>query len=81
MASTMQWPGFAASDTPLEVLLKLSRFYGSDPEFVIADTYTNFLVPLTLVIDRAGVVRYIHTGFEPGAEKQYEAAVVKALGL
>jgi len=32
----MQWPAFAASDTPLEVLLKLSRFYGSDPEFVIA---------------------------------------------
>jgi rhamnose utilization protein RhaD (predicted bifunctional aldolase and dehydrogenase)/NAD(P)-dependent dehydrogenase (short-subunit alcohol dehydrogenase family) len=36
MASSMQWPAFAASDTPLEVLLKLSRFYGSDPEFVIA---------------------------------------------
>jgi rhamnose utilization protein RhaD (predicted bifunctional aldolase and dehydrogenase)/NAD(P)-dependent dehydrogenase (short-subunit alcohol dehydrogenase family) len=36
MASTTQWPVFAASDTPLEVLLKLSRFYGSDPEFVIA---------------------------------------------
>ena len=52
-----------------------------DPDFVIADTYTNFLVPLTLVIDRAGVIRFIHTGFESGTEKQYEAAVVKALGL
>ena len=51
-----------------------------DPEFSVADTYTNFLVPLTLVIDRAGVVRYIHTGFEPGMEKQYEDAVVAALG-
>lgn len=50
-----------------------------DPEFSIADTYTNFLVPLTLVIDRGGVVRYIHTGFDAGTEKQYEAAVVKAL--
>ena len=36
MASSIQWPGFAASDTPLEVLVKLSRFYGSDPEFVLA---------------------------------------------
>ena len=50
-----------------------------DPDFVVADAYTNFLVPLTLVIDRAGVVRYIHTGFEQGAEKQYEDAVVSAL--
>ncbi len=32
----MQWPAFSASDTPLEVLVKLSRFYGSDPEFVLA---------------------------------------------
>src|ERR1039457_628143 len=36
MASSMQWPTFSASDTPLEVLVKLSRFYGSDPEFVLA---------------------------------------------
>ena len=32
----MQWPAFAVSDPPLEVLVKLSRFYGSDPEFVLA---------------------------------------------
>jgi len=32
----MQWPAFSASDTPLEVLVKLSHFYGSDPEFVLA---------------------------------------------
>lgn len=32
----MQWPTFSASDTPLEVLVKLSHFYGSDPEFVLA---------------------------------------------
>jgi rhamnose utilization protein RhaD (predicted bifunctional aldolase and dehydrogenase) len=36
MANSMQWPSFSASDTPLEVLVKLSRFYGSDPEFVLA---------------------------------------------
>ncbi|MBI4914286.1 MAG: TlpA family protein disulfide reductase [Acidobacteria bacterium] len=50
-----------------------------DPEFKVTDTYTNFLVPLTIVIDRKGVITYIHTGFEKGAEKHYEDAVKKAL--
>jgi rhamnose utilization protein RhaD (predicted bifunctional aldolase and dehydrogenase)/NAD(P)-dependent dehydrogenase (short-subunit alcohol dehydrogenase family) len=36
MASSIQWPAFSASDSPLGVLVKLSRFYGSDPEFVLA---------------------------------------------
>jgi rhamnose utilization protein RhaD (predicted bifunctional aldolase and dehydrogenase)/NAD(P)-dependent dehydrogenase (short-subunit alcohol dehydrogenase family) len=36
MASNTQWPSFSASDTPLDALVKLSRFYGSDPEFVLA---------------------------------------------
>jgi peroxiredoxin len=52
-----------------------------DQEFTITDTYTNFLVPLTIVIDKAGLVQYIHTGFEKGTEKHYEDAVKKALGL
>ena len=50
-----------------------------DPDFSASDTYTNFVVPHTLVIDRKGVIRYVHTGFEPGTDKQYEAALVKAL--
>jgi peroxiredoxin len=50
-----------------------------DPEFVATDTYTNFLVPLTLVIDREGIVRYIHSGFKDGDEKEYEKAIRKAL--
>lgn len=36
MANSMQWPTFSASDKPLEVLVKLSHFYGADPEFVLA---------------------------------------------
>ncbi len=32
----MRWPTFSVSDTPMEVLLKLSHHYGADPEFVIA---------------------------------------------
>ncbi|MHB8834453.1 MAG: TlpA disulfide reductase family protein [Candidatus Methylomirabilia bacterium] len=51
-----------------------------DPEFTASDTYTTFVVPHTLVIDRQGIIRYVHTGFESGTEKQYEAALVKALG-
>jgi peroxiredoxin len=52
-----------------------------DQEFAVTDTYTNFLVPLTLVIDKKGIVQYIHTGYERGDEKHYEEAVRKALGL
>ena len=37
-------------------------------------------VPLTIVIDRKGIIQYIHTGFEKGREKEYEEAVKKALG-
>jgi len=51
-----------------------------DTEFVVTDTYTNFLVPLTIVIDKAGVIQYIHTGYEAGDEKHYEKAVAEALG-
>ena len=32
----MDWPTFSKADTELEQLVKLSRFYGSDPEMVIA---------------------------------------------
>ena len=51
-----------------------------DMDFVITDTYTNFLVPLTIVVDKAGVVQYIHTGYEAGDEEHYDKAVAKALG-
>lgn len=51
-----------------------------DPDFTITDVYTNFLVPLTLVIDKGGVIKYIHVGFEKGTDKKYEEAVAKALG-
>ncbi len=32
----MAWPTFAASDDPVEVLVKLSRYYGGDADFVLA---------------------------------------------
>ena len=51
-----------------------------DPDFSASDMYTTFVVPHTLIIDRKGIIRYVHTGFESGTEKQYEAALVQALG-
>src|SRR5437763_574101 len=36
MASTMAWPAFSTTDSPLDALVKLSRFYGANPEFVLA---------------------------------------------
>lgn len=36
MASAIQWPGFKPTDAPLDVIVGLSRYYGSDPDFVLA---------------------------------------------
>lgn len=36
MASNMEWPGFNDKQTPMEQLVLLSRYYGSDTEMVIA---------------------------------------------
>ena len=36
MASSIPWPEFTPSETPIDVLVKISRFYGSDPDFVLA---------------------------------------------
>ncbi len=35
-SSTTEWPAFLASDSELDVICKLSRFYGSDPSIVLA---------------------------------------------
>ena len=63
-----------------EVKVSVSYPLLVDPDFTVTDAYTNFLVPLTIVIDKTGTIRYIHTGFEKGTEKHYEDAVKKALG-
>jgi peroxiredoxin len=59
--------------------LKISYTLLLDLDFTITDTYTNFLVPLTIVIDKNGIIRYIHTGFDKGREKEYEEALKNAL--
>ena len=34
--ATHDWPKFSAGDEPLDVIVKLSRYYGADPSFVLA---------------------------------------------
>src|SRR5437870_4287895 len=36
MASITPWPEFSTTDSAVDALVKLSRYYGSDPEFVLA---------------------------------------------
>ncbi|MCY2950649.1 MAG: class II aldolase/adducin family protein, partial [Planctomycetota bacterium] len=36
MGVKMEWPTFEVSEKPIDVICKISRFYGSDVEFVIA---------------------------------------------
>ncbi|NQT15584.1 MAG: class II aldolase/adducin family protein [Planctomycetes bacterium] len=36
MTTTSDWPTFLSSDDPLDVIVKLSRFFGSDPSIVLA---------------------------------------------
>jgi peroxiredoxin len=67
-------------DTMKEIGVSVTYPLLVDAEFKATDTFTNFLVPLTLVIDKKGVIQYIHTGFDKGTEKHYEEAVTKALG-
>jgi peroxiredoxin len=62
-----------------DINLKVTYPLLTDTEFTITDSYTNFLVPLTIVIDKSGIIRYIHTGFEKGREKEYEEALKKVL--
>jgi rhamnose utilization protein RhaD (predicted bifunctional aldolase and dehydrogenase)/NAD(P)-dependent dehydrogenase (short-subunit alcohol dehydrogenase family) len=36
MAPQMEWPDFSSISNPMEQLVQLSRFYGGDPDFVLA---------------------------------------------
>ncbi len=36
MSSAIEWPSFKSTDAPLDQIAGLSRYYGSDPDFVLA---------------------------------------------
>jgi peroxiredoxin len=49
-----------------------------DAEQKVSEMYSLEAMPSTVVVDRDGVVRYIHRGYKPGDEAKY-IEVVKAL--
>ncbi|MEM6708624.1 MAG: TlpA disulfide reductase family protein [Pseudomonadota bacterium] len=49
-----------------------------DAEQDVSETYDLKAMPTTVVVDRDGVVRYIHRGYKPGDESKY-IQVVKDL--
>ena len=50
-----------------------------DRGFSAAAHYTRWLVPVSVLIDRQGVVRAIHTGYKPELDAAIEAEVVEVL--
>ena len=43
----------------------------SDPKSAVSQLYQVQAMPTTVIIDRQGVVRYVHNGYLPGDENQY----------
>jgi peroxiredoxin len=46
-----------------------------DPEERVSRLYSVAAMPSTVIIDRKGVVRYIHHGYKPGDENKYQDSV------
>jgi thiol-disulfide isomerase/thioredoxin len=50
-----------------------------DPEMKLIDTFKMEAAPLNIIIDKEGIVRYYHMGYEPGDEKELEEKVAEAI--
>jgi peroxiredoxin len=50
-----------------------------DRDFAAATHYTHWLVPVSVLIDRKGVVRAVHTGYKPELDADIEAELVGVL--
>jgi len=64
MASSTQQPIFSSTDTPMDVLVKISRFYGADTDFIIAGGgNTSFKTDDKLFVKGSGTsLAYIQPG-------------------
>ncbi|MHB8765273.1 MAG: peroxiredoxin family protein [Deferrisomatales bacterium] len=51
-----------------------------DPDLAISKRYTHWLVPVTVLIGRDGVVRAIHTGYRPELDAVIEGEIRELLG-
>ncbi len=43
-----------------------------DPKNSVSDEYHVEEMPSTIIIDRKGVIRYVHRGYKPGDENEYQ---------
>lgn len=68
------------TETMKDVGIAVSFTVLLDPDFVVTDAYTNAVVPFTVLIDRTGVIRYVHTSYAKGDEQRYEEAILQSLG-
>ena len=71
----------AAQLTEALVARKLEPTYPHvlDPDFSIAEHYTHWLIPVSVLLDRSGVVRAIHTGYKPELDGVIEVEVQELL--
>ena len=46
-----------------------------DPDEQVSKLYSVAAMPSTVIVDRKGVVRYIHHGYKPGDESKYQDSV------
>lgn len=50
-----------------------------DPGGAIGRNYAAHAIPLTVMIDRDGIIRYVHTGYEANVEKNYGGKIDKLI--
>jgi peroxiredoxin len=46
-----------------------------DPESSVSELYNVIAMPSTVLIDRTGNMRYIHHGYQPGYENEYQTQI------
>jgi peroxiredoxin len=46
-----------------------------DPESSVSELYEVQAMPTTVMIDRSGNARYLHYGYQPGYEDEYEQQI------
>lgn len=72
-------PGGAADVKPFVQEQKLTYTMLVDPAHTVSNTYGVRYTPTTYVIDRKGIVRFVHIGYVPGIEKTIENEVKSLL--
>lgn len=54
---------------------KISYLVVPDPDFKMIDLFRMVAAPLTIVVDRGGIVRYVHEDYRPGDEKELDTVL------